>query len=149
MRSLLFHVATFSVLLHVALGCCWHHSHTWAAHGTAEPSPCPTSVQPCGAACHSVAALSLDPHHGDSDSGHGSDRHDRHRCDDDPCIFARTEQAPQAPDELAQRRSDLGLDGEFAGSQAALRPSRASSVAWLNVVHLPLRLHLRHQVLLR
>lgn len=89
---------TATVLVHATLGCCVHHAHSWQV-GCGETRAMGVGSSPCsghdGHEQHRTPTGAIwlnQPDHRDQPQPHDGP----HRCEDDKCIFARTESSPGA-----------------------------------------------------
>lgn len=143
MRRSISHLTTFVLLVHLALGCCMHHTHA------CETACCETPVAvaeacPCGGHQHDENDASAEQHSNDQDSH----RPHEHSCDGAKCVFKQTESHTDVASELD------GGDIAFV----VLPNSEGLSASALAFDHLseflrgstgpPLRTHLLNQVLL-
>ena len=142
-HALMPQITTTILLLHLVLGCCWHH-----AHG------CETNC--CDAPAASAAACACDAHGDGHAAGHDGrcgpdcgraaheqDRGESHHCDGARCGFVRAE-PPTAPDGDLEPDFYLFLGGADIRQQSAV-------LRFLNCAILagpPLRTHLLLGVLL-
>ncbi len=132
------HIATFLIVLHAVLGCCFHHAHACV-------------VDCCETPTIREDACPCDGHRQDSDSQNGSPEHherDDHQCTSDSCVFVKTEES------CGQFSS--GLQAIFAfdglGTLPTVPVSGSRSELGAQSQHTlpasPLRVHLWNQVLL-
>lgn len=138
------HIATIALLLHLGLGCCWHHAHSCSSIFSESPAP---MIEACGCNAH------LDDHanqerHGQSEDVPHRDDHNPHRncCDGQRCTFIWSESSSEQKGEL---RVDLcPLDVALSTSQLSYScqfPRPATSICDDGP---PLRAHLLFSVLL-
>jgi hypothetical protein len=86
MRFAMPQLATIVLLVHMGLGCCWHHAHACVAHGHAphaggEGCACEASHPPlCEHRCD----------HADGPDAPGGHEGHEHQCDGDRCEFVRS-----------------------------------------------------------
>jgi hypothetical protein len=146
MRFAIPQLTTILLVLHVGIGCCWHHAHACVthdsdAHKSAKACPCESQDHELGLgeSNHELAAGGPSPC--------GQDRHE-HSCEGDRCTFVRS----KPTSELASDR-DLGTFSPFAA--VTLRASHwgdpfasADAARARYKVSLPLRAHLLYGVLL-
>jgi hypothetical protein len=137
------HITTFVLLVHLALGCCMHHTHA------CETACCETPVAvaeacPCGGHEHDEDDSTAEHNSNDQDSN----RPHEHSCDGAKCVFMQTETHTDVSSELNA--------GEFAF--AILLESEELTASAAAIDHLlqirygfadpPLRTHLLNQILL-
>ena len=146
MRFAIPQLTTMVLLVHVGLGCCWHHAHACATLDADAD---------VAAACCGHGGSDHRPHHDHCDHSFadtapfhgGHDRHE-HPCEGDRCTFVRSKPS-----------SEQGLDrddGSFAALSAVMPHvdrwiyDAAIEVAPLfhEDIPLPLRAHLLFRVLL-
>lgn len=86
-------ITAFMLLIHLGLGCCWHHAHTCTVNYCESPA----QVQaPCGCDAHAHN----EPEHnraqrGDDTPSRNDDNPHRHSCDGDRCWFVRSDPSPK------------------------------------------------------
>jgi hypothetical protein len=78
-------IATVVLLVHMGLGCCWHHAHTVAAGCRASPA---LVAGACACGDHGQESENFPEHDG------GRDPHD-HSCSGSRCTYVRHEHAPE------------------------------------------------------
>ena len=144
-------ITIFVLVLHMGLGCCWHHAHQGSAVCCQAEGLAPEAVAsaPCGLHAH----VGLDHQHATHDDGTAPtpsqpQRHDE-PCPEGPCVFARLSQSWQPVlDSTDETIAPAGIDPFLADVQnlATLsidpRPRR-----WRCNTRPPLRTHLVLQVL--
>jgi len=121
------------LLLHLLLGCCWHHEHFWRdCHQQAQPALSCGAHECCGEEC--------------GDERPAWEAPERHRCDGPTCCFlaSRTDSLRVLGTTLLRPMpAPTGLEAESSGLGAA----RASPIETARP-SCPLRIHLLQQVLL-
>lgn len=89
-------ITTFLLLVHMAIGCCMHHTHACETDCCSEPT---ATAEACPCGTHrfdDVAEAPLNgPGHFTERGGHG----DRHQCGGDHCTFVQSQSAPEEFDE--------------------------------------------------
>jgi len=142
-------LTTIVLLVHMGLGCCWHHAHACAAgdYGHAVGDEEPFSHADHEHISHFEHCSHVDGNHGCPHDDH--QRH-QHECDGDRCTFVRSKSA-------FEQNSDLTVSVLCDSSLPALiswdvlwqgfeRPFDSGEI--LGGVPLPLRAHLLYCVLL-
>ena len=93
MRAPVSYLLTIVLLIHAAVGCCWHHQHQCVT-SCCEGATATAHVCPCDDRHDDDASL---PHGGVNEGdqpGNSQHRHE-HDCNGDHCTFARTERSPE------------------------------------------------------
>ena len=146
-RKLIPSVTIVLLMLHLMLGCCWHHEHMCSTHGRIAASsgktPCPCDAHHQHDDRRSTAATTYQ--HVEQD--HGQPQPCRHQCDHGPCVFLRTNGIPVL--ELISEHINItfatpptpALAAVIAGHPDLARPFDCPA-------GLPLRAHLLYQILL-
>jgi hypothetical protein len=140
------HITTLALLVHLALGCCWHHRHTCV------PAQAKDDVVAVGGGCRHH-------HHGkpsdeECDALAGDHDGHSHRCDGDRCHFVRSD-VLQRPGGGGERVDSVPPASPFPFSSACLanlcRPNLhgfGHSDRRVADIGLPVRAHLLLGVLL-
>ena len=128
-------LACVTVVLHMVVGCCWHHAHA------ARIGHCRESLQ-------AVAYPSCDDHgHGDHHACPGEPPHDHdHGCDTAPCVFVVPETGGTVRIGTIQPLGFLPPDVDTARPTTHLAGHRADAPQFR--LRADLRLHLVNQVFL-
>ena len=133
MYSLLRIITTTIVAAHSALGCCWHHQHTYAHAGDATTTAC----------CH----VHQDETSHDGDDGEPQDR--EHRPHDEPCDEGHCVYVHEIASDSIEMNSSIESLGFIVLSE---QETEAHTVGWdqlwLNSASPPVRPHLLKQVFL-
>ena len=142
------HITTVVLLLHLGLGCCWHHSFT-CKHDEGHQ----TATNDVTCSCH-------EPGHAGNELGCATDGfadgtaihpgHSRHghHCDGDHCTFVRSFGSSERAGELRLCVHPLETAGRLAPLDAPLQQSTGESLLNTRYVSLTLRAHLVLSVLL-
>lgn len=133
MRTLFSSLLAASLLIHAAIGCCWHHAHE-SACGDESPLA-------------SAAEADYDHHHGDSADGHRS----HGPCKDQSHCHGMCNYLPAQKSQIDKSRVHVALD--FAAStkdvcRAQVAPLCVAEGSQEFCSRPPLRLHLFYQILL-
>ena len=101
------------LLIHTALGCCWHHAHQCATNCCDSP---PAVVQACPCHTHQTPDRTLSHERPEGDHH----RHE-HNCDGDRCTFLRSEQSSE---ECVGRSLDVAFVfwDTSLGADSSIRP---------------------------
>jgi hypothetical protein len=139
MSGLLSHIAGVVLLLHMLLGCCWHHAH--ACHHRLLPAP----VSPQGDDCDQWAIGG--PHHSNGHGSPGDDHHGSDHCQGSWCVFTAGERLTAVSLAVLQETAiTVAPTGHMGTAVTAAVPGPGFSN--LAGPCPPLRLHLVNQVLL-
>ena len=100
------------LLIHTALGCCWHHAHQCATSCCDSP---PAVVKACPCQTHQAQDRILSHEHHDKNERPEGDHHrHEHNCDGDQCTFLRSEQS-------SEKWVERSLDVAFLSWDPSLR----------------------------
>lgn len=115
-------ITTVMLLVHLGLGCCWHHAHTCSLNCCNLPAVTADSCS-CDAHAHHEAPYEHGQRgHGDDALIRNGDKPHRHHCDGDRCSFVPSERSPEQKGEL---RFDLcPLDIAWSPTKSELIHSR-------------------------
>lgn len=138
-------ITTLSLLVHAALGCCWHHGNACVPKGSATA---PTTVSMCQGHFH----CDSHSHQGEDqseDTSHPIDdgSHD-HQCEGSDCTFVATETSPEQRGELSIDLCPLGLVAPATASEATGHSQFVHANRRDGPARAPLRVHLLFSVLL-
>jgi hypothetical protein len=138
------------LLVHLGLGCCWHHAHACVPGGTV----CSVAVEPYPlSAGHQHDGLHPDDsRHADGETAcppDGQNGHD-HECEGDRCTFVRSKSSlEQVDDSTAHAILAVHMPAAMAGDVVQLdQVSLTYSGESPGAPSLPLRAHLLFRVLL-
>lgn len=145
MQAFTSHLATALLLVHMVLGCCFHHAHACEQGCCPEPAanvracPCHDHAAEAGKAAEPVGVAGDLPNDGE-------DRH-QHSCDGDSCRFVAAERTFEhdRPSHVGPRSPSLVLashGGDPAAATLAAETVRADAASGTS-----LRAHLRFCVL--
>lgn len=139
-------VTTFLLVVHLGLGCCLHHAHTYAR--TCSEAIVATTDS-CGCATGHEGSDAYRQHNYNGGPSTGQETNPRHHsCDGDRCSFLRLQPSPLQRDQLRFHSCPLGFT--FSLPKSELFPTR-QMVDW-DHLHcdgsLPVRAHLLFRVLL-
>lgn len=143
MRRKIPHLTTFVLLVHLALGCCMHHTHD------CETACCETPVAvadacPCDGHRHHEDESSDERNSND----HHSNRPHEHSCDGATCVFKQTETHTDVVGELNFGDYVFALLPESEKLPASVAASDHLFDVRYGFADPPLRKHLLNQVLL-
>ncbi len=134
MSGLLSHLASVALLLHMLLGCCWHHAHSCQHRLSMTPGG--QRGDDCDEGATGAHGLPAGQDH------HGSDR-----CQGSPCVFTAVERfTPATQAQFLDIAVAVAPAAETGTTLVAMFASPASPD--LAGPCPPLRLHLVNQVLL-
>lgn len=137
-------ISTLALLVHAALGCCWHHGHACLPKGS--------GATPAVAVCHGHLHCDSHGHEGedlsDDTSCPSDDGSHDHQCEGSDCTFLATETSPEQRGELSFDLCPLELVASATVSTAL--PQRLSCQIYHRGLGAgsPLRAHLLFSVLL-
>lgn len=137
-------ITTLALLVHAALGCCWHHGHACVPKGN--------GATPAVAVCHGHLHCDSHGHEGEDqsdDTSHPSDdsSHD-HQCKGSDCSFLATEISPEQRGELSFDVCPLDWVATAAVSTSLPRQPSFQLDHRDSRCRAPLRAHLLFSVLL-
>jgi hypothetical protein len=92
MRSAVSQLVTTVLMLHMGLGCCWHHAHACVPASVAAQQDFPVHEAAASGAHENVLVshrCEAHEHGAPLPTGDGHDGH-RHECDGDRCTFVRS-----------------------------------------------------------
>lgn len=138
-------ITTLALLVHAALGCCWHHGHACVPKVNAST---PTAVGVCQGHFHCDSHGRQGEDQSDDTSYPSDDDSHDHQCEGSDCTFLATEASPE-------QRGELGFDLCPFDSVASATASVALPLQPLSQADhrdfyatAPLRAHLLFSVLL-
>ena len=134
------------LLIHTALGCCWHHAHECIA-GCCDSQPVVENVCPCGSHEHEEQPSSQEPHEDDMHTEGDHDRHE-HDCDGEHCTFVRSDRSPEECGEGSIDATFLSWDASLQEGNRICAPFRPALDYPTSHSGPPVRSHLLLGVLL-
>ncbi len=141
-------VATILLVVHLGLGCCLHHAHTYA-RTCSDPIVAATTSCGCDAHADNEGSRAYRQHNYNGDPSTGQETKPRHHsCDGDRCSFVRSEPLPVQRGE--SRFHCCSLDFTLSSAITELLHAR-QTVDWDHLLcggGLPVRAHLLFSVLL-
>ncbi len=93
MQSAVSQIMIIVLLVHAALGCCWHHAHECVSGCCDLPTAVVTAC-PCESHQHAERSASHEPLD-DGMHSEGDNHHREHDCDGDHCTFVRSDRSPK------------------------------------------------------
>lgn len=91
-------ITTLALLVHAAIGCCWHHGHACVPKGNGSVAKAVGVCQGhlhCGSHGHEGERQSDDTSHPSDDGSH------EHQCEGSDCNFVLSDQSPEERGELS------------------------------------------------
>jgi hypothetical protein len=138
------------LLVHVVLGCCWHHAHTCDMDCCAQPAPL---AEACACGVHHERDLDsqVAHKHGQENSPSEEGRHSQpHQCAGGHCTFLRSQRLAELQSELYSNPLlfDTDPSTSYDVTSAMAQSSQAFSLAdRLSVEGPPIRRHLLLHIL--
>ena len=102
-------ITIFVLVLHTALGCCWHHAHDCIA-GCSDATTAVEHACPCESHEHDEHAPSEDDHRGEGKRCEGDHHRHEHDCEGDHCTFVRSGRSSEERGERSFDTTFLALD---------------------------------------
>ena len=147
MQAITSHLATYLLLIHMVLGCCFHHAHECARECCPEPQAIAHTCD-CSTQHDAVTGSASELAGGVGDLP--SDRHEQHQhqCEGDQCRFVAVERASEHDHALNMGIRSLSLDLASHGSDAVGKTIVPGFDHTHSIAGFSLRAHLQLRVLL-